>query len=334
MRINREILLKVVRDTVSNRLRQERDLLSVYLVGSLLEDDPLLGGATDLDLVFVHIDAPAQEREILPVSETIHLDLRRHERSLYRQARQLRLHPWLGPTLFGCQVLHDPQHFLDFTQASVRGQFDRPENTLGRARQHLEAARQAWRRLQLPPGEPGPADVAAYLQAAGDAANAAACLSGPPLAQRRFLLQFPARAQAAGQPGLAAGLLGLLGGARLQAETLQGWLPAWQSAWDGLPAAVPVELSPARRNYYLLGAKAVLEGPHPEAAAWPLLHTWTAAAGLLAPDSPGRTGWQQACAGLGLLGGPAFGQRLQALDAYLDTVEETLEAWGRKNGVL
>jgi hypothetical protein len=61
------------------------------------------------------------------------------------------------------------------------------------------------------------------------------------------------------------------------------------------------------------------------------LRTWTLAAGLCLPDSSQRRAWHQACDQLDLVG-PAFAGRIQALDAYLDGVEETLETWGRANG--
>ena len=35
--------------------------------------------------------------------------------------------------VFSAQILHDPQHFLDFTQASVRGQFSQAEHVMARA---------------------------------------------------------------------------------------------------------------------------------------------------------------------------------------------------------
>ncbi len=87
-------------------------------------------------------------------------------------------------------------------------------NTILRARRNAEHARQMCNGLQLPV-ETGPALILKYLKAVNHAANAIAVLNGAPLAERRFLLQFPARAEAAGRPGLAAGLLSLLGAANM-----------------------------------------------------------------------------------------------------------------------
>ena len=42
MRVNREILLTIARDTVAQRARADRTIMAAYLCGSLLEDSYLL----------------------------------------------------------------------------------------------------------------------------------------------------------------------------------------------------------------------------------------------------------------------------------------------------
>jgi hypothetical protein len=75
----------------------------------------------------------------------------------------------------------------------------------------------------------------------------------------------------------------------------------------------------------------MLEGESPSAALWPLLHTWTLAATRLSEKSPGCLAWVEACQSLGLIGS-AFAERVQALDSFLDLVEETIEEWSRQAG--
>ena len=53
MRINSEMLIKTARDHVAKRLRQPNDIVAVYLTGSDTSEEPLLGGTTDIDMVFV-----------------------------------------------------------------------------------------------------------------------------------------------------------------------------------------------------------------------------------------------------------------------------------------
>jgi hypothetical protein len=307
-------------------------LLSAYLHGSLLDGDPFLGGAADIDLVFVHNEPALVDREIQRMSDDVHLDIAHHDRVDYRNPRELRMHPWLGPTIFRARSLYDPQHFLDFVQASVGGQFNRPDYVLARTRGQAEHARQMWLSLHSQDSPSRVEDVVLYLRAVEHAANAIAGLSGQPLTERRFLLNFPARAQAIGHPGLYPGLLGLLGAPHAQPEAIRGWLPAWQQAYQELPAdQAPLRLHPHRRSYYLKAFEKIISGETPQDLLWPLLHTWTDAIRCFPAQSEHVGSWQAALEKLGLQG-EAFSERVSALDAYLDTVEETLDDWARANG--
>jgi hypothetical protein len=334
MRITLEMLNKVARDTVAQRTRASRDILAIYLHGSLLSGEPLLGGTTDIDLFFVHNDEVPETREIVRMTDEIHLDIAHHSRRAYRQARDLRLHPWMGPTIYGCKILYDPQHVMDFIQASVGGQFNTPDNIMARARGQAEEARRIWLAFQMEHPEPGIVESAQYIWAVECAANAIASLSGSPLSERRFLLAFPERAEAVGHRGLYNGLLGLLGGPTVEPDILHGWLPQWRAAFEAIPREkAPPRLRPFRLNYYLRAFEAMLSSEAPLTLLWPLVNTWTQAARLLPGDTPAYTGWHNAAQHLGLLG-EAFYERVAALDAYLDQVEETLDAWAQKNGVL
>jgi len=330
MRINRNTLLKIANDTVSNKTRQAPGIISAYLCGALCDDDYLLGGTADIDLVFIHIDTPAQPREILSLTEEVHLDISHHAQKEYDQTRRVRAHPWLGPTVFACKPLYDTGHYLDFIQASVRGQFDQPDNILQRACPQAEHARQMWFSLQTVQQPEGLKDVALYLRAVEHAVNAIALLSGPPLTERRFLLQYPDRAQAVGRPGLYPGLLGLLGANHTDTQILQAWLPAWEQTLAALPEP-PVRLHPHRKYYYLRAFEALLKMPEPRNVLWPLVKSWTHAVAHQPLESPLHQTWQQMMQQLGLLGG-GFSERVSALDAYLDMVEETLEDWATAAG--
>jgi hypothetical protein len=332
MRITRDVLLKLAKDTASQRARADLGILAVYLHGSLLNDEPLLGGTADIDLTIVHNDEPPCEREIVRISDEVHLDITHHARKLYRQTRELRLHPWLGPTLDGCKILYDPQHFMDFTQASVRGQFYRADQVLGRVQPQLENARQIWLSFNANADCADCEMVSKYLRAVEQAVNAIAGLTGNPLTERRFLLGFPQRAEAVGHPGLYPGLLGLLGGPMADADALRNWLPGWRQAVEALPDdKISPRLSPPRRHYYFRAFEAMLDGDQPLVVLWPLLRTWTEAVSLLAEDAPAHAPWKEAVTQLGLLG-DGFPEREAALDAYLDQSEELVEDWARANG--
>lgn len=338
MRINRDTLLKITADTVRQRTRAGSDVISAYLSGSLLGDDYLLGGAADIDLTFIHLQLPQADREIVPVTEDVHLDIAHYVQKDFRDTRTLRLHPWMGPTLFACKPLYDPQHFLDFTQASVRGQFDRPDYILQRSRQQYEHSRQMWMAFHTSGGEhTSTGDLLRYLRSVEHAVNAAASLNGLPLTERRLVLAFGQRANALGRPGLLPGLIGLLGGANAGGlSDLQHLLAAWRDTWNAAieenSVALPARLQPARMGYYARAFDAILKGDTPQAILWPLLRTWTQAAGLLPDGHVLRQVWQKSVVGLGLAG-EALAERVQALDSYLDMIDEALDEWGRANGV-
>jgi hypothetical protein len=326
------MLLKIANDTVNKYASTDRTLLAVYLQGSMLGDLPLLGNTADIDLFFIHTDEVGVDREIIRVSDEVHLDISHHSHMLYRQPHELRVHPWLGPAVYGCKIMYDPQHFVDFVQASVRGQFTSVENVMSRVRRQAGHARKIWEAFYANPHLPNPQDASLYLHALEHAANAVVGLSGQNLTERRFLLDLPAKAGAVHKTGLYAGFLGLLGASTVDAEIIRSWLPEWKNAYTTLPANVaPLRLHPHRWLYYERAVDVILSSPTAHDALWPVWRTWTHALCALPADTPCQPAWQKAGEQLGLLGA-AFAERIAGLDTYLDTVEELLDTWERENG--
>ncbi len=338
MRITRESLIKVAGDSVQRSLRKDRSIAAVYLCGSLLGDDYQLGGTADIDLVFIHSGAPAIAREVVPLSEDIHLDIAHHSQETYRYGKQLRVHPWLGPTLNTAIALHDPRHMLDFIQASVRGQFDRADYVLERAQNQLDQARKIWESYQPFGGNLEIDDpvrfMHSYIRALGHAVNAVASLSGAPLTERRLLLEFEQKAEAVGKPGLYPGALGLLGWPHLRQTDLAPLIDGWKEIYRLVPEKdTPARVHSCRENYYVGAFQAMLEQHKPEAMLWPMLRTLTL---ILMVQPENRPLQELGTAFISLLGfqEPSFQERLAALDAYLDLVEEIVEAWAQANGAL
>jgi hypothetical protein len=323
MHITRRNLLRIAKETALKSALSDPGLVAAYLTGSLRSDNPFLGNTTDIDIVFVHAGEPKIRREIIPLTPEIHLDIFHNPRSLYDKPKELRVHPWLGPELYNPLPLYDPQHFFEFIQAGVRDRYDEPANVQLRSHKLAEHARQVWSNLQL--AQPyGPGQVLGYLKSISLAANAVSLLAGDPLAERRFLLPFPARTQAAGQPGLAAGVLRLLGGNQVDETTLAGFLPEWEKAILEA-AAIPTvnrRIAAARLGYYKQAFESMLESETPQAILWPLMLTWTLSVSVLPPSWDDR--WRSACATMGL-DEASFGERLEGLDHLLDTVEAIQE---------
>jgi hypothetical protein len=335
MRITRDTLLKIARDTASQRAHQDHNLVCVYLTGSvLLEEDPLLGGTADVDLVCVHAQEPASPREVVRLSDEVHLDIAHYSQSIFARPRELRMDPWIGGFL--CQktlLLYEIQHWFEFTQASVCAQYNLPEMVLRRSRPLAESARQTWMQLSVKDAEPQPEILLSYLRALEQAANAIACLKGLPLTERRLVLDFPVSAEAVNRPGLASGLVDLFMPQAVTAENWENWVPAWQTALTAcahLPGH-PVRLDAARIPYYLRAATSLVD-EQPAASVWLLLRTWTLAETLLSANSATKPAWQEVCQAVGL-GADQLHHQLDSLDAYLDGVEETLDEYANKNGI-
>lgn len=332
MRINADTILELARNMVEERARKDATILAAYLCGAALEKDFLLGGTMDIDLVFIHIDQVQPGREIVRITDDVHYDITHHPLKEYEPTRRVRVHPWLGPTVFDCKPLLDQRHTFDFIQASVRGMFKQPETVLERARSLAEHARSMWFGIMDAGTNPDLAALKLYFKAIEHAVNSISLLSGAPLTERRLLMNFSTRAQAVNKGGLYAGLLGLLGGAEVNHEVLQAWLPVWREAYLALPRqTTQLRLHPDRLSYYYRAFEAMLNSSEPRHLLWPFFSTWIKMVELAPQNKPIQEAWNEILQQT-QIGGEYFPQKIAALDAYLDQVEETLEQWAEANG--
>jgi hypothetical protein len=335
MRLTRETLIRVARETANQRVRVSRRIVCIYLTGSVLGDSPLLGGTTDIDLVIIHDSEPTSPREIVRLTDEIHLDISHYPQSLFHQPRHLRSDPWLGPFIYNKpMVLHDTQHWFEFAQAATGAQFHQPEYTFRRASSLAQLARQGWMDLTFNADTNHARQVYGYLKVMENAGNALASLTGDPLAERRFFQQIAQRLQPLHQPELTSDLVHLLtpDPARLEAAWPK-MLPAWKISFAAASQRenAPARLNPCRQNYYER-AFSTLWDENPSAASWLLMRTWTLAASHAPENAEDLSGWHTAC-DLLHLDETHFQERLEELDRYLDNVEETLDKWAQANGI-
>jgi hypothetical protein len=335
MRVTRESLLRIAKETAQERAYNDADIVAAYLTGSLLNVDPMLGGTADIDIVFVHKNQPKQSREFVKLTPDFHLDISRRKKDEFKSPRELRGDPWLGYEMYDPILLYEREKFFDFVQASLRAGFDfeQPPLMLQRCRKMLSHGRGIWMDLtELDESAIGPKEVKKYMKSLFHALNAVAELSGPPIQERRLLLEFPARANAAGKPGMAAGAFGLLGANRVDVEKLKLWFSDWKSAFKlaSEKSGVDIRIHPARANYYEKAIKSMLEGDIPFAALWPMLHTWTLSVEVLEGDH--LQFWKNAISELGLLDAE-FAERVEGLDHFLDDIEIVFEEIARENGL-
>jgi hypothetical protein len=336
VRVSRESLIRIAKETAQQRAFNDDGIVAAYLTGSLLSDaDPLLGGTADIDLVLVHAAKPAAPREIVKLTPDFHLDIRHRTKSDFKSPRELRTDPLLGYEMYDPQLLYQREKFFEFVQAGLRAgfEFQAPSLVLGRCRKLLAEARKGWLDLMdLSSDKAGALQVKQFLRALTYAGNTIAELSGGPLAERRFLLDFPARAQAAELPHFTATIFNLLGASQVDASTVSDWLPAWKTAFLAAAENSTVDQSvhAARLNYYEKAMRTLLVGDTPLTALWPLVHTWQLAASVL--DEAQARLWHGACEQLGLLG-VGFAERVSGLDKYQDDIEIRLDEIAVANGL-
>lgn len=335
MRITQELLHKIARDTVKSRKRSEPDILAAYLIGSVLTDEPLLGGTTDIDLVLVHKYQAPVERETMAVTSEVSLDILHKRKDDFDHHRTLRQDPWLGyPLTYNHILLADTDHWLEFIQAGVTAEFHRSDNVLIRVRSMLNNAREGWFTLNQGSFSDHSVWLQQFLSILTSAANAATGLIGPPLTTRRFLLDFTEQSETLGVPKLQEGLYGLLGIPKDVEKNLPKWTDAFQADLEKLPEgpSIPVRLAPCRHGYYLNAIRAMTESGEAEAAIWPLLEVWLAVrqAGLN-PDEQLKT-WNDCLQTLHLME-EHQSQKTAALDSYLDTIEQVIEDWNALYGI-
>ena len=336
MRVTRESLIRIAKENVQERAFNDRGIVAAYLTGSLVSDaDPMLGGTADIDLVFVHAQRPGIMREVVKLTPDFHLDIVHRSKDDFKSPRELRVDPLLGYEMYDPMLLYQREKFFEFVQAGLRAgfEFHAPALVLVRCRKLLAEARKGWMDLSdISKDKAGPTQIKQFLRAVYHAANAVAELNGGPLAERRFLVEFPTRAQAAERPAFTATLFNILGASDIDTPLVSDWLSDWETAFLAASenAKVDQRVHPARLNYYKKAIEALLAGESPLASLWPLIHTWTLAANVLENDQ--IKPWQIACEQLGLLGN-SFEQRVSDLDHYLDEIEIRFDEIAAANGL-
>jgi hypothetical protein len=335
MRVTRESLIRIAKETAQQRAFNDPDIIAAYLTGALASDtDPILGGTADIDVIFVHASEPKHRREFVKLTPDFHMDISHRARAEFKRPRELRLDPWLGWEMYDPLLLYEREKFFEFIQAGLRAgfEFNAPAPALQRSRILLSHGRQIWRDL-LSVGDTVTAkDVAQYMKSLYHAVNAVAELSGPPLQERRLMLDFASRAETAQRPEMNAALISLLGASELDPSLMSAWMPEWKRAFESAMESNRVDprIHPARLNYYEKAIQALLAGDNPRAALWPLLQTWSLAVDALSDHS--LEPWRSACSQLGLTV-PGFEERVEGLDRFLDEVEALLDELATQYGL-
>lgn len=316
MRITTEKLLELARKETEGR----PGVVSGYVIGSAAGGGPIFGGTADVDLVLIHEHEPTVPREIVPLSDEVHLDITHHAKRLYQQPRELRVDPWLGPAMCEPVFIHDPTHFFEWAQASVRGQFHRPDNVLARGSAFLERARETMQGL-----ETERLWLHGWLRALLEATNAVASLGGFPASGRRVMQQLRSKLTAVDHPEIYGHFLRLLGAESFEDSAAEQWVASWTKAFESASKqSFDPELAGVRRDYHLGGYCSMIEDGSAVEILWPLLSTWDRAIHTLSVSGEHLLHWAQVLDTLGLSIDHASG-RERELEDLMDQVEGVLE---------
>jgi len=320
LRITTEKLLDLARKETERR----PGIVSGYVIGSAAGGDPIFGGTADVDLVLIHEYEPSVPREIVPLSDEVHLDIMHHAKRLYQQPRDLRVDPWLGPAMCEPIFLYDPTHFFEWAQASVRGQFHRPDNVLARGSAFLERARESLQGLEAEQRW-----LHGWLSALLEATNAVASLDGFPASGRRVMPQLKTKLTAVGHPEIYGHFLRLLGADNFVDSAAMEWVSSWTTAFESAAKqSSDPELSEVRRDYYLGGYHSMIENGSAVEILWPLLSSWDRVIRALSVADAHQT---QVLDTLELSIDHAS-KREAELEDLLDQTEGVLESWAEKVG--
>ena len=332
MRITHDVLLNLAKENAARMAESDRSLVCIYLTGSLLEKEPFLGGLTDIDLICVHDRPQAVPRQIIRITEEVHLDVAHQEQSLYDHPSHLRADAWVGGALCsGPVVLHETMHWFDYTLSSVTSQFLQADNVASRAGKFSARARKTWLELSDEVIPQGPKRMQAYLGAINDLCNALACLTGMPLTLRRMGIELPNRLEMLNRTDLLGPLVQTFYGEAVTREKFDAWLPLWREGLISIRAleGAPVSLGRYRTAYYEKAVTALADD-RPAAALWLLLRTWSLAALSMPRAEEPYKAWQNVCKELEL-DTRHMPARLAAMDTLTDSVDDAIETWQREN---
>jgi len=326
--VPRKKLLELARSEVLQRSQQE-DLLSSFMIGSAVQGQPFLGDTADIDLVLIHPTEQKQFREIIRLSHQVHLDILHYGQHIFSQPRTLRIDPWLGPAIAEPGYLYDPEHFFERVQASVRGQFYRPDFSLQRARGFLDLAGQHQALMLI-----SNRWQQHYLHAITHAANAILSCEGKPESGRGWLKALRQRLQTLDDVETYNGILQLCGIWESPEWDFAALCAAFQrSCKKALQRSGMQPAARGRFEYLSGGVEGLLAMQEQRAAAWLLLTSWEkllhqdGAAASQDESAPFKTLLEHA-----QLTDQSREQRKDVLARYLKYIETRVLEWGQRAG--
>ena len=145
------------------------------------------------------------------------------------------------------------------------------------------------------------------------------------------MLDLPERIARIDLPEFTGAFVAQFANEAVEGEKLTKWQSQWLAAFDSIKntRGIPVQFVPTRRNYYDKAIDALIPD-HPAAALWILLTQWTEIAAYLPKAESAYKEWQSFTRALEL-DSKNMPDRLESLDALLDSTENAIDHWLEEN---
>lgn len=336
MRVTKEKLIKLSETFIRQRALKDRTILCAYLTGSILKEYPFINGTTDVDMIIIHTDLQQAYREPVSISEEATFDIYHYPKEYFQNPRNLRTDPWIGSSLcFDPLAIFKKGHWYEFILSSVESSFFVPENVMSRALVFNKEAHKYFSALSRFANTTYDVTyVFNYLLCLENALNSLACLTRNPLTMRNMLRSFTeVCAELEGADELPKQAAALITKQPDVAKFMPYYVQHWSYYFDYFaaytnPGFYP-EYAKFRLPYYIKAAQGYVEADLPS-AVWIMLTTWTHINAAM------RIEQNEAFHSFLMLNGLhpqlAF-ERMKELDAFLERVDDTIDAWGRSKGI-
>jgi hypothetical protein len=337
--IEQNVLMRLAREYADRKIKEIPSLRAIVLAGSVARGEPALGDAVDIDILLIDDHIPDPAYEVVRLSENVFIDATFVRVAELADRKALRMHHYLAPALNDALILHDPRHYFDILQASVRAPYNKPDNIYARARSALTPAQRIVDRFTLwredPPADgPSADDLNDLRQALYLIAQSIILLSGQPgdaVGGRKFMVRFEA-ASRQHNTDLYPLFLETLGIANLPVNTLESLLPDWLAAYKAAnqQGNANALIHSYKRGYYERGFKALAAEGHALNTLWLFEHTLAA---CVQGQNPAPAVWGTYLQTTGKADTKGFIERIRQAENLTSLADETLNGWAKRENV-
>lgn len=270
MKYTKEYLLEAAQSFIKKKIARDPAISAVLLIGSLRNKEHFIEKPIDVDLLVLRDDQGEVDNELVRISDEHHLDVHYDDTVAYENPKILRSDSLRGWALWDATVLYQREHFFEFTQSTVRSQFDEPRNIIDRMRYFTKRAREIWLANS---SKPEKIDMETYLSLVSDAGNALACIDHEPLSIRSFLSDLLTVTADLEIEDINVRFISCLS-PDLSKDLIQDNVELWEELFNE-SAKYPADtvITPLRLPYFKSAIIHQLKSAQPILALWPFLFT-------------------------------------------------------------